>query len=91
MYHLHIISHDWHQKGATAFFVPPNASIENEAVTKLQRCKHTNPFSTPWRRDLYRFNLSGRVLADQGSCFDRLFGEPMMTMDAITGNGRWEV
>ena len=24
-------------------------------------------------------------------CFDRLFGEPVMTMDAIARNGRWEV
>jgi hypothetical protein len=57
----------------------------------LQHCKHTNPFSTPWRRDLYRFDVSGRVLADQGICFDRLFGEPVMTMDAIAKNSHWEV
>jgi hypothetical protein len=35
----------------------------------IQRCKHTNPFSTSWRRDLYHFEVSRLVVADQGTLF----------------------
>ena len=66
-----------HTGGTKSVLLPflylPTHPLKMKVSPNIQRCKHTNPYSTPWRRDLYRFDVSGRVLADQGTLFWQAF------------------